>query len=53
MTQSIPECGTYSAYNRHYRLKEPIDPACREAATEYMRGYRKVRSALRAARRRA
>lgn len=51
MTEPIPECGTYSAYNRHYRRREPIDPACRAAATQYMRGYRKVRALKRAARR--
>jgi WhiB family redox-sensing transcriptional regulator len=53
MTQPIPECGTYSAYNRHYRRKEPIDSACRAAATEYMRAYRKVVAIKRAARRAA
>jgi hypothetical protein len=53
MTDPIPQCGTYSAYNRHYRLNQPIDPACRAAATEYMRGYRQARAALKRARRSA
>lgn len=27
----LAECGTYGAYQRHLRYKEPVDDACREA----------------------
>lgn len=29
----LPACGTPSGYNRHLRLREPIDDACRHAAS--------------------
>jgi len=28
-------CGTYTAYKRHLRLKEPVDDACRAAQQEH------------------
>ncbi|MEL5990736.1 hypothetical protein ACOKGD_13905 [Microbacterium phosphatis] len=28
-------CGTYSAYQRHLRAKEPIDAACRRAQRDH------------------
>lgn len=34
------ECGTLAAYHRHSRAGEPIDEACRAAATEYRRERR-------------
>lgn len=36
----IPECGTYAAYQRHGRLGEPRDDACKDAARDYMRTFR-------------
>lgn len=35
--RNLAECGTYGAYRRHLRNKEPIDPACAEAAREQWR----------------
>lgn len=35
--RQLAECGTYGAYRRHLRNKEPIDPACAEAAREQWR----------------
>ncbi|MEU3162229.1 WhiB family transcriptional regulator [Streptomyces griseoincarnatus] len=39
-----PECGTRSAYQRHKRLGEPIDEACREAYARAAREYRRTGS---------
>lgn len=39
-TRTVPECGTYAAVQRHQRLDEPMDDACRKARAEYMRGLR-------------
>jgi hypothetical protein len=36
----VPACGTVAAYSRHLRLKELIDPDCREAARLYLVAYR-------------
>ena len=33
------KCGTYSGYQRHYRLKEPACDPCRQGAAEYARNY--------------
>ena len=41
-------CGTHAAYKRHKRRKEPVDEACREAASEHVRAQR-AREAERAA----
>lgn len=38
-------CGTVSAYNRHKRRKEPIDPLCREADRAYRRRRNTTRKA--------
>lgn len=35
------QCGTYSGYQRHYRLKEPSCAACKAGAVEYVRNYQK------------
>lgn len=35
-------CGTYSAYQRHVKKKEPIDEACRTAKREAERQYRRA-----------
>ncbi|MFI9824457.1 WhiB family transcriptional regulator [Streptomyces sp. NPDC052013] len=40
-SREIPECGTRSAYQRHVRLKEPIDDACRAANAAAIRGHRR------------
>ncbi|MFG3090642.1 WhiB family transcriptional regulator [Streptomyces antibioticus] len=37
-------CGTKSAYERHRRLGEPIDQACREANARANREYRRTGS---------
>ena len=39
----IPPCGTYAAYQRHKKLRDQIDDACRRANTEYKRRYRRTR----------
>jgi hypothetical protein len=39
----IPPCGTEQAYQRHLRLKEKPDPACRAANTEASRRRRQER----------
>jgi hypothetical protein len=33
------ECGTYSGYQRHYRLEEPACDACKAGAVEYTIKY--------------
>jgi WhiB family redox-sensing transcriptional regulator len=38
----IPECGTRSAYQRHKRLGEPVDDACRAANTAADRRLRET-----------
>lgn len=35
-----PPCGTYAAYQRHYRRGQPIDQACRDANRRYMADWR-------------
>ena len=40
MTRPPAECGTISAYARHVRHRESIDPKCAEAHADYMRMYR-------------
>ena len=35
-----PPCGTYAAYQRHVKRREPIDQACREANRRYMADWR-------------
>ena len=35
-----PPCGSYARYQRHYKAGEPIDRACRKAASTYMALYR-------------
>lgn len=39
MPRELKPCGTVAAYQRHVRLREPIDDACRDA----MRTYQRVR----------
>ena len=41
---SAPQCGTPAAYQRHLRLKEPIDQECREANAAARRQYRRTGS---------
>lgn len=33
-------CGTYAAYQRHVRHREPIDAACRAANTAHVAAWR-------------
>jgi 5-methylcytosine-specific restriction endonuclease McrA len=33
------KCGSYSGYQRHYRLKEPACESCKKAASEYTLRY--------------
>ncbi|MFJ9214268.1 hypothetical protein [Streptomyces sp. NPDC102264] len=40
MTRKTPLCGTRSAYQRHLRLKEPTDEACRAANAAHDRALR-------------
>lgn len=35
-----PPCGSYARVQRHYKAGEPIDDACRKAASTYMALYR-------------
>ena len=42
MPRAKAPCGTYSAYKRHLRDGEPVDPACRQASVE--RSREQVRS---------
>jgi hypothetical protein len=37
---TVEGCGTYAAYQRHIRRREPIDQSCRDANAAYMREYR-------------
>ncbi|MCW3041531.1 MAG: hypothetical protein JWM31_3436 [Solirubrobacterales bacterium] len=41
----LARCGTVSAYNRHLRNGEDIDPSCRTAATEYREANKRARHA--------
>ena len=41
---AAPLCGTPAAYQRHLRLKEPIDQACKEANAAARRQYRRTGS---------
>lgn len=38
MPRPLAPCGTWSAYLRHKRRKEPVDEACRVAARKYEAG---------------
>lgn len=38
--RELQPCGTYAAYQRHWRKGEPIDEACRQAASGYTTRYR-------------
>lgn len=43
MTDTVEQaitCGTYAAYQRHYKAGETIDEACRRAAADYTAGWR-------------
>ncbi len=33
------ECGTYSGYQRHYRLEEPACESCKKGASEYTKNF--------------
>lgn len=33
--KELAPCGTYEAYKRHKRKKEPIDPPCQQAQVDY------------------
>ena len=35
-----PPCGTYAAYQRHYKRGQPIDQECRDANRRYMADWR-------------
>ena len=35
MARPLAPCGTYGAYQRHLKRKEPVDPECRQAASDY------------------
>lgn len=46
MTHTDPDpCGTYGAYQRHRRRREPIDEACAAAAAWYRAGRHATRRA--------
>lgn len=49
MPRAKAPCGTYTAYKRHLRLKEPVDDACRAAQREHD-SARSTSSSARAAR---
>ena len=36
----LPPCGTYAAYQRHYKRGQPIDQECRDANRRYMADWR-------------
>lgn len=41
----VKPCGTYAAYQRHHRRREPIDQECRAAASTARRRQRARRAA--------
>jgi len=43
--RELRPCGTWAAYRRHLRRCEPIDDACRKAATAYVMAQRAARKA--------
>lgn len=45
----LAPCGTWAAYRRHLRRYEPVDDACRKAASAYVSGRRAARKAAQAA----
>jgi hypothetical protein len=45
LRDNIPECGTYSGYARHIRLKNTPCRLCLNARGDYQRGYRARKSA--------
>lgn len=44
MPRAKAPCGTYSAYKRHLRDGEPVDPACRQASVERSREQTRSRA---------
>lgn len=41
----LAPCGTWAAYRRHLRRCEPVDDACRKAASAYVMARRAARKA--------
>ena len=47
--RELKPCGTWAAYRRHLRRCEPVDDACRKAASAYVTRRRAARKAAQAA----
>jgi hypothetical protein len=46
--RNLAPCGTWAAYRRHLRRYEPVDDACRKAASAYVTARRAARKAAQA-----